>query len=92
MPAIAFKKGQSPAEIEKSFGISRKNVYEWLARSEDRGLNEALYDGPKLSRPSKLSEEQFDKLETVLENSPEDVGYDVQPWGLNSSNTGSNPL
>lgn len=80
MAAIAYKKGQSPAEIEKTFGISRKNVYEWLDRFEERGLDEALYDEPKPGRPSKLSEEQFDKLETVLENSPEDVGYDVQAW------------
>lgn len=80
MAAIAYKQGQSPAEIEETFGISKKNVYEWLDRFEERSLDGALYDEPKPGRPSKLSDEQFDELEAVLDKSPEDAGYDVQAW------------
>lgn len=80
MAAIAYKQGQSPAEIEDTFGISEKNIYVWLDRFEERGLDEALYDEPKPGRPSKLTDAQFDELETVLDKSPEDAGYDVQAW------------
>lgn len=80
MAAIAYKQGQSPAEIEETFGISRKNVYEWLDRFEERGLDGALYDEPKPGRPSKLTDEEFEQLETVLHNPPEEAGYDIQTW------------
>lgn len=80
MVAIAYKQGQSPADIEEKFGISTKSVYLWLDRFEERGLDEALHDEPKPGRPPKLTDEQFDELETVLDNSPEDAGYDVQAW------------
>jgi len=80
MAAIAYKQGQSPADIEETFGISKKNVYEWLDRFEDRALDEALYDESKPGRPSKLSDDQFGELEAVLDKSPEAAGYDVQAW------------
>jgi len=81
LTAIAYKQGQSPAEIEETFGISRKNVYLWLDRFETRGLDDALLDEPKPGRPSKLSEEEFAELEALLQKSPEEAGYDdVQAW------------
>ena len=80
MVAISYKQGQSPADIEETFGISRKNVYVWLDRFEERGLDDALQDEPKPGRPSKLTEAQFDELQTILEESPEEAGYDVQAW------------
>ena len=81
LTAIAYKQGQSPAEIEETFGISTKNVYVWLDRFEERGLDEALYDESNPGRPSKLSEEQFAELEAILDNSPAEAGYDgVQAW------------
>jgi transposase len=81
MTAIAYKQGKSPAEIEETYGISKKNVYMWLDRFESRGLDDALYDESKPGRPSKLSEEEFAELEAVLQKSPDDAGYeDVQAW------------
>ena len=78
--AIAYKQGQSPAEIEETFGISEKNVYMWLDRFEERGLEEALYDEPKPGRPSKLSDEQLEELHEILHEQPEEAGYDIQAW------------
>lgn len=78
--AIAYKQGSSPAEIEETFGISRKNVYLWLDRIEERGLDDALYDESKPGRPSKLTQEQRNELEETLHESPEDAGYDIQAW------------
>lgn len=80
MSAIAYKQGQSPAEIEETFGISRKNVYVWLDRFEERGLDGALYDEPKPGRPPKLTDEQFEELAAILDNSPRDAGYDEETW------------
>lgn len=80
MVAIAYKQGQSPGDIEDTFGISSKNVYVWLDRFEERGLDKALHDEPKPGRPSKLTDDQFDELEAILDKSPEDAGYDVQAW------------
>ncbi len=79
--AIAYKQGQSPAEIEKTFGISEKNVYLWLDRFEQRGIEDALYDESKPGRPGKLSDEEINELEAVLHESPEEAGYDgIQAW------------
>jgi len=44
MTAIAYPQGQSPADIEETYGISRKNVYMWLDRFETRGLDDAGYE------------------------------------------------
>lgn len=81
MAAVAYKQGQSPAEIEETFGISKKNVYQWLDRFEERGLDNALYDESKPGRPRKLTEAEFNELTAVLHESPETVGYDgIQAW------------
>jgi transposase len=78
--AIAYKQGQSPADIEETFGFSINNVYEWLHRFEERGLEEALYDESKPGRPSELTDEQQEELAAVLQESLEEAGYDVQAW------------
>jgi len=79
--AIAYKQGQSPAEIEETFGISKKNVYLWLDRLEERDLDDALYDEPKPGRPPKLTDDQFDDLKATLNESPENAGYEgIQAW------------
>jgi transposase len=81
MTAIAYKQGQSPAEIDETFGISRKNVYLWLDRFETRGLDDALYDEPKPGRPPQLTDDDVAELEAVLQESPDDAGYDdVHAW------------
>jgi transposase len=81
LAAIAYKQGQSPAEIEETFGISQKNIYLWLDRFEERSLEEALYDEPKPGRPAKLSDEQVTELEAILREPPEEAGYDdIQAW------------
>lgn len=79
--AIAYKQGNSPADIEETFGFSKDNVYVWLDRFEERGLDEAIHDEPKPGRPPKLSDEEFDELEAILHESPEEAGYDgIQAW------------
>jgi transposase len=81
MVAIAYKQNQSPAEIEETFGISEKNVYLWLDRFEQRGIEGALYDETKPGRPAKLTDEEINELEAVLHESPEEAGYDgIQAW------------
>lgn len=78
--AIAYKHGQSPAEIEEMYRIPRQNIYQWLDRIEDRGLPDALYDETKPGRPAKLTEEQFELFVEILREPPESAGYDVAVW------------
>lgn len=81
MAAIVYKQGQSPADIEETFGISRKNIYLWLDRFEERGIDDALHDETKPGRPPKLTDEEFDDVAAVLHESPEEAGYDgIQAW------------
>jgi len=67
--AIAYTQGQSTAEIEETFGFSKKDVYLRLDRFEERELHDALYDEPKPGRPPKLTGDQLAELETVLQES-----------------------
>lgn len=78
--AIDYKLGESPATLEEKYGISENNIYVWLDRIEERGLEAALYDEPKPGRPPKLTDEEREELESVLSESPQEVGYDVDVW------------
>lgn len=78
--AIAYKQGLSPAEIEETYGVSRKNVYLWLDRIEERGLEDALYDDPKPGRPPKLTDDERTRLAEFLEDSPTTAGFEADAW------------
>lgn len=78
--AIAYKQGQSPADIEATYGIPRKTVYQWLDRIDRRGVDDAIYDDPKPGRPARLDDEQRRELANALERSPEEFDYDRTEW------------
>lgn len=78
--AIAYKQGRSPADIEATYGISRKTVYRWLDRIERRGVEEAIYDDSKPGRPPKLADDQRRELADVLARPPAEYGYDRTDW------------
>lgn len=78
--AIEYKHGLSPARIEAKYGISKDNVYTWLDRLEERGLDEAIHDDPKPGKEPVLSTEDQERLRAVLRESPSEVGYDARTW------------
>lgn len=78
--AIAYKNGDSPYEIQKKYGISQSSIYGWLDRIEKRGLDDAIYDDSPPGADSKLTDEQWDELFSILDESPKEVGYDFPIW------------
>ena len=83
---INHKNGVTQTELAEWYGVSRTTIHNWLGRLEkleSEALEDVIYDDSRSGRPSKLSEEQWDELVTVLENSPEDVGFDAPVWSPN---------
>lgn len=72
--AIAYKHGQSPAEIEEMYGIPRQNFYQWFNRIENRGLSDASYDESTPGQPSKFSDEQFELFVETVREPPQSAG------------------
>jgi DNA modification methylase/transposase len=79
--AREYLKGNSPAEIEEEYGWKEQTVYNWLNRFENRSFEDALYDDTSPGRPSKLTEEQLQKLTEALNRPPQELGYDKDRWG-----------
>lgn len=78
--AREYKAGLSPAQIEEKYGWPEGTVYHWLDYIEERDVDDALTDKERSGRPSELSDDQWEQLEEVLEDSPQEVGYDAQIW------------
>lgn len=78
--AIEYRSGLSPAKIEEKYGIPEGNVYTWLDRFEERGLEDALYDVPKPGKESALTSEEWNQLRAALQKPPEAVGYTADTW------------
>lgn len=78
--AIEYKNGLSPAEFQDKYGISESNVYNWLDRFEERGVEAALHDDSPPGKEPRLTDEQWDQFVDDLHASPEEVGYEYQTW------------
>ena len=46
----------------------------------EQPIEQAPYDAPRPGGPSKLTTEQREHLEEVLQDSPTELGYDQQAW------------
>lgn len=80
MVALAYKDGVDVDTISERYGIPPSTIYYWLDRLENQPMADALQDKPRPGRPPKLSTEQRVEVETWLEGSPRDVGYDAEVW------------
>lgn len=72
--------GHSPATIAEKFGWPEQTIYSWLDRLESRGLEEGLYDDPPPGRPPTLGEDEFEQLQTAVQNPPKDAGLEAPAW------------
>ena len=72
--------GKSSRELEGLYNTSFKQILNWVSRFEQGGL-EGLRDKPGRGRKCKLSQEQQQRLKSlVLEESPLSYGYNTATW------------
>lgn len=83
---INYKEGVTQTDLADWYGVSRTTIHNWLnrlERLESEDLEDVIHDDSRSGRPTKLTEEQWDELVTILDNSPEDVGFDAPAWSPN---------
>jgi putative transposase len=74
--------GQSPQEIARLMSVSQPTVYSWHHRWCGNKL-EGLANRPKSGRPRKADEAYVALLETVIEQDPQELGYEFTVWTAN---------
>lgn len=73
-------KGQATRKLEELYNTSFKQICNWVHRFEEDGLM-GLKDKPKSGKPSRLSNEQKDKLKSILQDKkPDEYGYNTGTW------------
>ena len=79
LATILRKEGKSLSEISYSIQKPIMTISDWLRRIEDEGLHR-VYSIKQTGKPSKLTKEQFNKLEKILDESPEKQGIPFKIW------------
>lgn len=80
MVALAYKDGVAVDTLSARYGIPRSTIYYWLDRLEGGLSEDALRDGDRPGRPSKLDAEHWDRLRSLLDESPREHGFDESEW------------
>jgi transposase len=70
LSAIQRKDGKTLDEIAYSLQKPKTTIHDWLKRLEDKGINN-LYDVKQPGKPCKLTKKELNKLEKILDESPE---------------------
>jgi transposase len=71
--------GHAPKEVAQIMSVSQPVVYDWHHRWQANGL-EGLANRPKSGRPRKADRSYVERLETVIEQDPQDLGYSFTLW------------
>lgn len=72
--------GESPEQIIKALGLHRSNIYNWIARYREGGID-ALRTRKITGAPSKLKGNQIQKLyKLVTSNNPLQLEFDFALW------------
>lgn len=73
-------KGHSSREVASWYGVSFKQVVNWVHRFEQNGV-EGLENRPGRGRKSYLTDQQMDKIRAIiLKKSPGDYGINAKKW------------
>jgi putative transposase len=73
--------GHKPEEVADLMSVSMPTVYGWHHRWQENGL-EGLANRPKSGRPRKANEDYVALLEQVVEQDPQELGYNFTIWTL----------
>ena len=79
LAAILRKEGKSLSEISSSIQKPIMTVSDWLKRIEEEGLHR-IYSIKQTGKPSILTKKQLDRLEKILDESPEKQGIPFKIW------------
>ena len=79
LAALKRKQGNTLEEIASSLQKPKTTIHDWLRRLEDKGI-EKRYDIKQSGKPSKLTKQQLDELEKVLDDSPQKQGVPFVLW------------
>lgn len=82
MVAIAYKQGVSQTGLVKWYGLSRKTVYNWLQRFEEKPACHAAQNKAHPGRPPKLDREKQSKVAQLLYESLAKAGYNAENWSI----------
>lgn len=77
---LEASRGQSLTEIAASLGVTRQSVYNWIAAYRRDQKPSALADALRSGRPRLWSPERTALLLTLLETSPDRLGYFAVNW------------
>lgn len=66
--------GMSSSELSNYCGVDERTISGWVAKADDEGF-ESLRAVKQTGRPSKLSNDQKEKIKFVLEKEPSEYGY-----------------
>jgi transposase len=70
---------QAQKEVAEIMAVSQPTVYDWHHRWQENGL-EGLANRPKSGRPRKTDHSYVKRLEEVIEQDPQELGYNFTIW------------
>ena len=70
LAALKRKEGNTLEDIASSLQKPKTTIHDWLKRLEDNGI-EKIYDDKQSGRPARLTQQQLNELEKVLDDSPQ---------------------
>jgi len=76
---LLVAKGMSCPEASDYLGDSERTLRYWINRYMQKGL-QGLVENERSGRPSRLTEEQIERINRVLRGKPEDVGLRGGIW------------
>jgi len=79
LAAFQRKEGNTLEDIAYSLQKPKTTIHDWLRRLEERGI-EKIYDVTQPGKPARLTKQQLDELENVLDNSPQKQKLPFVVW------------
>ncbi|MFC5973999.1 transposase [Halomarina salina] len=80
MIALAIKDDVSVTRLSTRYGIPPSTIYYWVNRFKQGTIEQALTDASRPGRPSKLTEEQRNRVSKWISNPPTQYGLEDTSW------------
>jgi transposase len=77
---LEYNRGRSAADIATSLGVSVRSVFHWIECYAQSFDPSSLRDEPRSGRPPLWSEQQQALLRSLLQTSPDQLGYYALNW------------